>query len=82
MGLNNAYIAHHPEKRDLDYIFAQHPRYVQLHIAINDSGVIAAPHKEIYTQILAHPQFQSCYRLYLDSPQEDYFPFFYVRICE
>ena len=80
IGLNNAYIAHAPQKRDAGYVMAQHPKMVQLHVELSRlKGVVPLPQSDHNWDIFYNSIFQSSYEPYWAGAEDPFFPFLFVR---
>jgi hypothetical protein len=80
LGLNDEHIAHTPTKSDADYVLAQHPKIIQLHVEFTASGQILPPDTTDHNlDIFNHPDFQRYYRPYAAGAVNPYFPFFFIR---
>ena len=80
LGLNDVHIAHSPNKSDADYVLAQHPKIIQLHVEFTALGEIIPPDTTDHNlDIFNHPDFQRYYRPYAAGAAHPYFPFFFIR---
>ncbi len=80
LGLNNEHIAHTPNKSDADYVLAQHPKIIQIHVEFTVLGEIIPPETTDHNlEIFNHPDFQRYYRPYAAGAADPHFPFFFIR---
>jgi hypothetical protein len=82
LGLNDEHIAHSPDGMDLGYVLSREPDLIQLHVAFDSNGRLAAPTDHpLNRRLLAHPQFISCYAPDTRRLDDPYFPYLFVRVC-
>lgn len=80
LGLNDAHIAHSPDKRDAAYVLAQRPKAVQLHVEFSPSTGILPPVQHDHNwDVLQAPVFQSDYEPYWAGVVDPFFPFLFIR---
>jgi hypothetical protein len=83
LGLNNKYIAHHPDLDIPKYVLSFHPVIVQLHLERLPSGkFIGSPDSAINDQFLNHTEFMSCYKLSTEWLNDPYMPYLFYRECD
>lgn len=79
LGLNDAHIAHSPQKDDPAYVLAQRPRVVQLHIAFSPAGHIQSGERDDNNWTLyKHPDFQRAYVPAAEVATDPFFPFLFA----
>lgn len=80
LGLNDRHIPRTPRKTDPDYVLAQKPRVIQMHIApAADLARFAPPARDHLPELFYHPGFQCCYRLFRTPEHNPYDPWLFVR---
>lgn len=82
LGLNNAYIAHHPDLDLADYVFGPNPAVVQLHLETSPSGeFVDASDSRVSGVILNAPRFSACYEYFDEWQSMPYMPYLFIRVC-
>jgi hypothetical protein len=83
LGLNNEHIAHSIGKNDLDYVMDYDPEVIQLHVGFAGNGQIFTPTNSYQNRtILEYPEFVDCYRPDLERPDDPFYPYLFLRVCD
>jgi hypothetical protein len=83
IGLNDRQIPRTPRRADPDYVLAQKPRIIQLHIAPGaEAAGFTPPNRDHLPELFYHSGFQCCYRLIRTPDQDQYDPWLFIRLEE
>jgi arabinofuranosyltransferase len=83
LGLNNSFIAHHPDLDLADFVFGFNPAVIQLHLEQAPTGEFeAASDSQVSGVILSDPRFSRCYMPYSGRYSRPYMPYLFIRTCD
>jgi len=83
LGLNNEYIAHHPDLDIAEYTLSFDPEIVQLHLErLSSGGFVGSKDSRVSEIIINDPQFLACYYLFEEWLDNPYMPYIFFRSCD
>jgi hypothetical protein len=83
LGLNDSHIAHKKGNSDTDYVLNIKPEIIQLHVGFNQIGDLILPKEADHNlSIIYHPEFIECYKPDSKRPDNPFYPYLFLRVCD